>query len=53
LKQIRTRLNKFTPIEQGQLINWGYALTDAAMRKYVDAANAAPSKWPISEFPLK
>jgi NTE family protein len=53
LQQIRTRLNKFTPIEQGQLINWGYALTDAAMRKYVDAANTAPSQWPIPEFPLK
>ncbi len=29
LCRIRTRLNAFTPEEQGRLINWGYALTDA------------------------
>jgi NTE family protein len=52
LQSIRTRLNEFKPAEQGQLINWGYALADAAMRKWVDPANAAPAAWPIPEFAL-
>jgi NTE family protein len=52
LQHIRTRLNEFTATEQGRLINWGYALADAAMRTYVDPANAAPAKWPVPEFPL-
>lgn len=53
LQHIRTRLNEFTSAEQGRLINWGYALTDAGMRKYVDVGNAAPAAWPVPEFPLK
>jgi len=52
LQNIRTRLNEFGPEEQGQLINWGYALTDAAMRRYVDPQNTAPAAWPAPEFPL-
>jgi hypothetical protein len=31
-------LNPFTAKEQAQLINWGYALADAAMRSGVDTA---------------
>ena len=52
LQQIRTRLNEFTPAEQGELINWGYALTDAAMRRWVDPQNAAPAAWPVPEHAL-
>jgi NTE family protein len=52
LQHIRTRLNEFTPTEQGRLINWGYALTDAGMRKYVDPTNAVPGAWPVPQFPL-
>jgi NTE family protein len=52
LQNIRTRLNEFKPAEQGALINWGYALTDAAMRRWVDPQNAAPAKWPVAEFAL-
>ncbi|MBF0173130.1 MAG: patatin-like phospholipase family protein [Magnetococcales bacterium] len=37
LAQVRTRLDEFEPEEQEDLINWGYALTDAAMRRYVIA----------------
>jgi NTE family protein len=33
LEHIRTRLNQFSAEEQGHLINWGYALADAAMRR--------------------
>lgn len=35
LKDVRTRLDPFSRKEQGQLINWGYALCDAAMRRHV------------------
>lgn len=35
LAKIRTRLDSFSRQEQDALINWGYALTDAAMRRYV------------------
>lgn len=52
LAQIRTRLNEFTEEEQGHLINWGYALADAAMRKHVLSDAAPPNAWPIPEFPL-
>lgn len=46
LQTIRTRLNAFSDEEQGQLINWGYALTDAAMRKYVLDPDPGPGQWP-------
>lgn len=52
LQHVRTRLNQFKPREKGRLINWGYVLTDAAMRKYVDPGNAAASSLPVPEFPL-
>lgn len=52
LQAIRTRLNAFTPEEQGQLINWGYALTDAAMRAWVARAAAPATTWPIAAFAL-
>ena len=45
LKEMRTRLNEFSAEEQGRLINWGYALTDAAMRKHV-LNGGAPGRWP-------
>lgn len=52
LQHIRTRLNEFSAKEQGQLINWGYALADAGMRKYVQAGVAPPGSWPDPAFPL-
>jgi NTE family protein len=51
LKLIRTRLNKFTDQEQGRLINWGYALTDAAVRKHV-LNGGDPGTWPDPKYPL-
>lgn len=51
LQRIRTRLDTFTQREQGQLINWGYALTDAAMRRWVDPAHGVGS-WPVPEHAL-
>src|SRR5262249_10178258 len=53
LKLIRTRLNRFSDDEQGHLINWGYALADAAVRKYLVIPPAVTGgAWPDPEFPL-
>jgi NTE family protein len=46
LQHVRTRLNSFTPQEKGELINWGYALADAAMRRYV-TRKPGPGESPI------
>jgi NTE family protein len=46
LAALRTRLNPFTDQEQDQLINWGYALCDAAVRTHVPqiiGTNPVPS----------
>ena len=52
LKDIRTRLNAFDRAEQETLINWGYALCDAAMRSFVATTAAAPTQWPCPGQPL-
>jgi NTE family protein len=41
-----TRLKRLDPRLQEQLINWGYAVADAALRKHVDAAIAKPKGFP-------
>jgi len=46
LARIRTRLNPFTQAEQESLINWGYAVCDAAIRTYFDQQAAPPASWP-------
>jgi NTE family protein len=51
LREVRTRLNRFDAIEQGHLINWGYALADAAMRRYV-LHGGNPGHWPDPGHPL-
>lgn len=55
LAAIRTRLNPFSDQEQGELINWGYALTDAAIRKHapqlVARRSPAPA-WPQPRWRL-
>lgn len=51
LAGMRTRLNHFNDQEQGELINWGYAICDAALHRYMDITDPAP-KWPVPEFPL-
>jgi len=54
LAKIRTRLNPFTDIEQEQLINWGYALCDAAVRTHVPHLMncQTPPQWPYPSRPL-
>jgi NTE family protein len=52
LARMRTRLNCFSDREQGLLINWGYALADAALRSYILDAGVPGGKWPVPEHPL-
>jgi NTE family protein len=54
LAAIRTRLNPFSDQEQGELINWGYALADAALRRHVpDLVKDAPApEWPEPAWAL-
>ena len=52
LSSMRTRLNRFSPAEQGRLINWGYALCDAALRASGLADNAPPAIWPLPDYAL-
>lgn len=52
LTRIRTRLNPFSEGEQCSLINWGYAICDAAMRKYVVPETPAPRGWPYPAYTL-
>jgi len=46
LARIPTRLKALSDSDQMRLINWGYAVCDAAMRKHVDPALAAPATFP-------
>ena len=46
LARTPTRLKSMDAILQERLINWGYAICDAAMRKYVDTAIAPPLGFP-------
>jgi NTE family protein len=41
-----TRLAKMSPELQDRLINWGYAVTDAALRAHVDQSLPAPGGFP-------
>jgi NTE family protein len=41
-----TRLKKLDAVVQERLINWGYAICDAAMRRWVDPALATPRGFP-------
>lgn len=54
LASMRTRLNRFSEEEQCRLINWGYAVCDARMRKYVlqDQPQVPPSGWPYKKYAL-
>jgi NTE family protein len=47
LCRIRTRLNRFSAEEQEQLINWGYALADAAMRRHILEKGVKPGHLPF------
>jgi NTE family protein len=53
LARLRTRLNPFDEAEQGRLINWGYALADAAIRRFVPGTNGPAPSWPVPGFALR
>ncbi len=42
LANFPTRLAKIDPVMQNRLVNWGYAICDAAMRSHVDTGGAFP-----------
>ena len=46
LARIPTRLKAIDDTQQEQLINWGYAVCDAAMRAWVDPTLPAPADFP-------
>lgn len=46
LAKIPTRLKKLDAIMQDRIINWGYAVSDAAIRKYYNAKLAPPAQFP-------
>jgi NTE family protein len=52
LGSIRTRLDPFTDEDQRRLINWGYALADAAVRKWLEPSPLKPG-WPFPEWSLE
>ena len=46
LARTATRLKSMAPVRQERLINWGYAVCDAGMRRHVDPAIAPPAGFP-------
>jgi len=48
LANLPTRLWEFSRQRQERLINWGYAICDAAMRRYVDPGLPSNAKFPYS-----
>ncbi len=52
LASVPTRLNAFERPLQGHLINWGYALADVAIRKYVNPSAEAAKMLPKPEYSL-
>lgn len=54
LKLVPTRLTKFDDITKGELINWGYSLVDAALKRRLPDLYNEKSKatLPFPEYPL-
>lgn len=46
LADIPTRLRRLPPVEQERLVNWGYAVSDAALRRHVDPGLPLPADFP-------
>ncbi len=51
LAHVPTRLKGMAPALQGRLINWGYAMTDTAVRTHVDPT-LVKGVWPVPESAL-
>lgn len=52
LAHVPTRLKGLEPELQGRLINWGYALCDAALRTRAALAVPAATTWPVPGWAL-
>jgi NTE family protein len=52
LQHVPTRLGGFSTEEQGRLVNWGYALADAGVRRFVFKNAPRAAGQPIPEFAL-
>lgn len=52
LAAVPTRLAKLDTDTQERLVNWGYAVCDAAIRQWVDKELPPPSDFPYPERPL-
>jgi len=50
---IATRLKRLRPRRQEGLINWGYAVCDAALRRWVDSSLPAPTDFPYPRSTLE
>jgi NTE family protein len=50
LADTKTRLKRLSPRRQERLINWGYAVCDAAMRKHVDDSLPKPDGFPYPDM---
>ena len=48
LADLATRLGRIDAATQERLINWGYAVCDAAIRAHVDSSAPAPAGFPYS-----
>jgi NTE family protein len=46
LAAISTRLSKIAERDRRRLVNWGYAIVDAAMRSHLDTSLPDPEGWP-------
>jgi NTE family protein len=53
LAAIRTRLAPFSEREQCALVNWGYAVCDAALRRWVKLSDPPQPRWPYPQFGLE
>ncbi len=49
LANLPTRLKKVEPLTQERLINWGYAVCDAALRRHVNPELRRPTGFPFPE----
>jgi len=52
LAAIPTRLTGFSAADRHRLVNWGYALTDAAVRRWYQPSDVKP-RWPYPEYSLE
>jgi NTE family protein len=49
LADVSTRLGRLSTTVQKRLVNWGFAVCDAAMRKHVDPSLSAPHSFPYND----